>query len=105
MVKKSELLQINMNMSVYVIMDDEDFRHWHKHDNAGQPATLKIKYDPKVYENRINKKTGLVCMQLYEFMRIFGNYTKEPTDWLPCRATMMFDAKDFNNVKKSNFKK
>ena len=91
-------------MPVYVIMDDEDFRHWHKQENKGVTAHLKTKYDPKLYEKKINKRTGLVCMQLYEFIRIFGNYAKEPTDWLPCRATMMFEAKDFNNVKKVTLK-
>lgn len=92
-----KLLRININHSVYVKMGDKEFRHWHRYEQKKQAA--KSEYDEKVFKKRVDKKTGLVEMQLSTYMRIFGNFSSgEPLALLPCHGEVAFEEKYFEAV-------
>lgn len=91
------LISINLNEHVYLKMTEREFKIWHKRYNDILPDHMKEDYPLSFYTDRVNKETGLVEMQIHEFIDVFKD-TIGAGQLLPCNGNLIFDLKDFKNI-------
>jgi len=89
-------IKINLNSYVYLEMEERDFKNWKQHYDAVLPDHLKSDID--TYRERVDKETGLVRMQIHEFMSVFSSGESFCGGWLPCKGNMIFDLKDMTAI-------
>lgn len=96
--KEPKFLEININQHVYLQMNEDDYLTWYNHyERLLKSCPKAFTHNMQEYKDRADKKTGLVKMQIHEYIDIFGDKIKS-LGRLPCNARMIFDKNEMQTV-------